>query len=170
MNSTVFKIIIRFILLVLVQVLVLNNMNLSGYVNPYVYVLFILLLPVNFNKSASLILAFIIGLTIDFFGNTIGLHAAASVLLAYFRPYILNLFFQNLEFTGDDEPGLNKIGLGGFMRYTFVLVFIHHTALFFLEIFSLNDFLYTLYRIFLSSLVSTIVILISVLFFSSNKK
>lgn len=170
MNSVLFKNIIRFILLILVQVFVLNNMNLGGYVNPYIYVLFILLLPVNMNKSILLILAFLTGLTIDYFGNTLGLHAAATVLLAFARPGVINMFFQNIEFVGDEEPGLNKIGLNGFLRYTFVLVLIHHSMLFILEVFSLNDFLFTIYRILLSSLVSTVVIMIIILLFSKRTK
>ena len=170
MNSVVFKNIVRFVLLILLQVLVLNNMNLSGYINPYVYVLFILLLPVNMNKSALLVIAFFAGLTIDYFGNTLGLHAAATVMLAFARPAVINLFFNNVEFVGNENPGLSKIGLGGFLRYAFVLVLIHHSMLFFLEVFSLNDFLFTTYRILLSSLISTLVMMIIVLLFSKRTK
>ena len=90
--------------LILVQVLVLNNMNLGGYLNPYIYVLFLLLLPANINRSLLLIIAFITGLTIDYFGNTLGLHAAASVFLAFLRPGVINLLFRNHEFTSGEEP------------------------------------------------------------------
>lgn len=169
MNNVTFRNIARFILLMLVQVLVLNNMNLGGYLNPYIYVLFILLLPANISKSFLLILAFFTGLTVDYFGNTLGLHAAASVLMAFARPGVLNLFFKNIEFNSGEEPGISKIGVGGFLRYTLVLVFIHHSALFFLEVFSFNDFLTTLYRIGLSTLLSTLIIMITVLLFSKKK-
>lgn len=169
MNNPVFRNIVRFVFLVLIQVLILNNMNLGGYLNPYIYVLFILLLPADINKSFLLILAFFTGLTIDYFGNTLGLHAAATVLLAFARPGILNLFFKNIEFGKGEEPGLAKIGIGGFLRYTLVLVFIHHFALFMLEVFSFNDFLTTLYRITLSTLLSTLIIMITVMLFSRKK-
>ena len=165
MNSNIFKYIVRFVLLVLFQVLVFNNMNLSGYINPSIYLLFILLLPVNINKSL-LLLAFFIGITIDFFSNTMGLHAAATVFMAFARPGTINLFFKNLEFIGNEEPGLSKISLGGFVRYALAMVLVHHSLLFFLEIFSFQDFLFTAYRILLSSLVSTFVIVIIVLLFS----
>jgi rod shape-determining protein MreD len=145
-------------------------MNLGGYINPYVYVLFILLLPVQFNKSALLFLAFLTGLTIDFFGNTLGLHAASTVLLAYARPGILRLFFKNLEFFADEEPSISKLKLGGFLKYTLVLVLIHHTALFFLEVFSFHGFLSTISRIGLSTLISTLMIMTLVLLFASRKK
>jgi rod shape-determining protein MreD len=166
MNSSLLKNIARFVFLVLIQVMVFNNMNLSGYINPSVYLMFILLLPVHINKSALLILAFLLGITIDFFSNTMGLHAAATVFMAFARPGTINLFFKNLEFTGKENPVLNKTGLGGFVRYTLALVLVHHTALFILEIFSFHDFLYTAYRILLSSLVSTFVIVILAMLFN----
>jgi rod shape-determining protein MreD len=170
MNNVFLKNIVRFVLLILLQVMVLNKMNLSGYINPYAYLLFILLLPVNINRSVLLILAFLTGLTIDVFGNTLGLHAAATVLLAFLRPGVINLFFSNIEFTGEDEPGLPIIGIGGFFRYTLVLVFIHHAFLFFLEVFSLSNFVDTLYRIIFSTLVTTLVIMIIVLLFTRKSK
>lgn len=166
MNSSLLKNIARFVFLVLIQVMVFNNMNLSGYINPSVYLMFILLLPVHINKSALLLLAFLLGITIDFFSNTMGLHAAATVFMAFARPGTINLFFKNLEFIGKENPGLNKTGLGGFVRYTLALVLVHHTALFILEIFSFHDFLYTAYRILLSSLVSTFVIVILAMLFN----
>lgn len=166
MNRSVVKYIGRFVILILLQVLVFNNMNLSGYINPSVYILFILLLPVNINKSNLLFLAFLTGITIDYFSNTLGLHASATVFMAFARPGVLNLFFNNLEFTGKDEPGPAKIGIRGFLRYALVMVVIHHSLLFILETLSFNDFAFTLYRIGLSSLVSTFIITIIVLLFS----
>jgi rod shape-determining protein MreD len=146
--------------------MIFNNMNLSGYINPSVYLMFILLLPVHTNKNLLLILAFLLGITIDFFSNTLGLHAAATVFMAFARPGAINLFFKNLEFTGKESPGLNKIGLGGFVRYTLALVLVQHTVLFILEVFNLQDFLFTAYRILISSLVSTFVIVIFALLFN----
>lgn len=162
--------IIRFITLILFQVLVLNNMNLGGYINPYIYILFILLLPATINKSLLLIMAFVTGLTIDYFGNTLGLHAAATVLLAFARPGILNFFFPNMEFSSEEEPNITKLKPGGFLKYTLVLVFIHHSALFFLEVFSFDGFLSTIYRIILSTLVTTLMIMIITLIFTPRKK
>lgn len=72
---------IMFVSLVLVQVLILNNIQFSGFVNPYVYVLFILLLPFTIPGYLLLGLSFLMGISIDIFSNTLGLHAAASVFL-----------------------------------------------------------------------------------------
>ena len=136
MNSRIIRHIIWFIFLVLTQVFILNNINIGGYINPYIYVLFILLLPVDMSKSLLLVLAFAMGLTIDFFGNTLGLHAAATVLLAFAKPGVINLFFSNIEFSANEEPGLKRLKFAGFFKYAFVLVFIHNFTLFMLEIFT----------------------------------
>ncbi len=170
MNNIYLKNIIRFILLVLLQILVLNNMNLMGYMNPYVYILFILLLPADISGSLLLLLAFVTGITIDYFGNTLGLNAAATVLMAFARPWILNSFFKNIEFGQNEEPGISKMGFGKFLRYTFILVLIHHTALFLLEVFSFEEFRETFYRIMISSLFSTFIIMILVLLFGKRKQ
>jgi len=173
MSRQFFRNIIRFLLLVLVQVLVLNEIKLGGYINPYIYVLFIILLPVDISKSLLLTLAFILGLTIDFFGNTLGLHAAATVLMAYARPGTINLFFSNLEFNSNEEPGLQRLKFSGFFRY----VFEEETELLdglkdymkdMPEVFSFTDFLYTLYRIMLNTLLTMLLIFITVFIF--NKK
>jgi rod shape-determining protein MreD len=169
MSNPLVRNITRFFLLILLQVLVLNHINMGGYINPYVYLLFILLLPAAMNKSLLLFLAFITGLTIDLFGNTPGLHAAASVFMAYLRPGVLRLFYQQMDFSPLDEPGPALIGLGGFFRYTLVLVFMHHLLLFMLETLSLNNFLHTLYTILLSTLATTLVMMILVMFFSKRK-
>ncbi len=159
----------RFVVLLLLQVLVLNNINLGGYIHPYIYVLFILLLPVRLNKNLVLFIAFFTGLTVDYFGNTLGLHAGASVLLAFARPGILSLFFKPIDFGKSEEPSLLKIGLGGFARYTFVLVVLHHSALFLFETFDFSNFHFTLLRIGLSSLVTTLGILIVMVVFTKKK-
>lgn len=169
MNNALFRNIIRFLLLITVQVLLLNNMNLSGYLNPTIYILFILLLPADVNKSLLLVLAFATGYTIDMFANTPGLNAAATVLMAFVMPSVRNLFFKNVDFSPGEEPNLKKVGLSSFFRYTLVLVFIHHFTLFFLESFSFSLFFFILARIALGTLLSTLIILIIMLLFSPRK-
>lgn len=170
MNNLFVRNIFRFIVLILLQVLVLNNMNLGGYMNPYIYILFLLLLPANINRSFLLIVAFGTGLTVDYFGNTLGLHASASVFLAFLRPGILQLLFRNHEFASGEEPGPSSIGVGGFLRFTIILVFMHQLLLFYLEVLSFNHFFQTLYRVFLSTLLSTFIILITVLLTTKRRK
>ena len=154
----------------LIQVLVLNNMNLGGYLNPYIYILFILLLPANINRSFLLILAFGTGLTVDYFGNTLGLHAAACVTMAFLRPSTINLLFRNYEFGAGEEPGPSSIGFGGFLRYSIILVFVNQLIIFYLEVLSTSHFFFTLSKVILSTILSVVIIMIAVLITSKRKQ
>ena len=84
---------VRFIVLVLIQVLLLNNINLGGYINPFLYIYFILLFPLDGNKSLLIFLSFLLGLSIDIFEDSGGVHAAASAFIAYIRPFVLKYSF-----------------------------------------------------------------------------
>ena len=170
MNNVLIRNIIRFVVLVLIQVLVLNNMNLGGFMNPYIYMLFILLLPANINRSFLLVLAFFTGLSIDYFGNTLGLHASACVVIAFMRPGTINLFFRNYEFNGNEEPGPSSIGYRGFLKYAISLVFIHQLILFYFEVFSFSNFFFTLSKVLLSTVLSVVLIMIAVLLTGKRKK
>ncbi len=170
MTNIYAKNIIRFVLLMLLQVLVLDTVQFGGYVIPYVYLLFILLLPFDTNKSLLLLLAFFTGLSIDFFENTLGLHAAAVVFMAFARPGIIKIFFPTLEYAKGENPGLAKLGVTGFLKYTFTLVFLHQILLTFLEVYSLRDFLNTFSHIFINALATTLGILITVMLFTSQHR
>ena len=170
MNNITLKNGLRFILLILLQVLVFNRLSLKGFLIPYVYVAFILLLPYHTGKSWLLILGFLSGLTIDLFGNTLGLHAAAATLLAYARPGVINFYFPKVEFSENESPSMQKLGLGGFIKYAFTLIFIHHFALVFLEVFTFRNFFGRLEQVFFNTLYTLIIITILFMFFSKREK
>lgn len=151
----------RFLLLTALQVLLLNNIQLSGYINPYIYILFILVLPVRFPKLLSLILAFICGLSIDLFTNTAGMHAAATVLMTYSRPAALRIFSPRDGYEAESVPSMNKLGFNWFVVYASVMILIHHFALFFIEVFTFSEFFHTLTRVLFSAAASLLVILIA---------
>lgn len=154
---TVLQNIFRFILLVLIQVLVLNNIQFLGYINPYLYILFILALPVQMPRWLTLILAFILGLTIDIFSNTPGTHAFATVLIAFLRNGIIKLF-TSIEEGNSPTPSFYTFGVSAYIKYVVLLVFIHHTTLFVLEAFSFANLWILLAKIILSSLVTLLLI------------
>lgn len=160
MGSLLIKYSTMFIVLVLVQVLFLNQVQFSGFVNPYLYILFIMLLPLNSPRYVTLIGAFILGLSIDIFSNTLGMHAFATVFIAYLRPIVIRLI-TNREEDMDDYPGLAQNGFVWFLYYSVLMVTLHHMVLFCLEVFSFSNFQETLYRIFLSSVCSIFVIVLS---------
>ena len=161
---------VRFFTLLLIQILFLNNVQVSGYLNPYVYILFIMLLPPKSPKSLVLALGFIIGFTIDVFSDSYGVHTAATVLLAYVRPKILSLVSikggEDLE-----EISIKQLRFGRFLTYSGLLCLIHHFTLFYLEAFRLNEFIDTLGRAFISTFISLLIILlIQSLSFNTRKR
>lgn len=159
-------IIIRFIILAGVQVLVLNNLQLGGLINPYLYVLFLLTLPVRTPRILMLFIALATGLVIDMFMNTMGMHAAACLLLGFVRPSWLKIMSPRDGYETDAVPGIRKFGFQWFLVYSSVMVLVHHTFLFYIEVFRFSEFFYTFLRVILSSIVTMILIIISHYLFS----
>jgi len=161
MNSNLLKYLGMFIILVLLQVLIFNNIQLSGMLNPYVYVLFILLLPFDTPKYLLLILGFLLGLSIDIFSNTAGMHASASLFGVFVRPAVLNLLSPREEYQKGTSPRVYYYGFIWFLKYTLLVVFAHHFFLFFVEAFSFANFLQILSRGAISAIVTSGLILMS---------
>jgi rod shape-determining protein MreD len=153
--------IVRFLVVILFQVLVMDNVMINGYMIPYIYILFILLMPFETPRWAQLILGFLLGMGIDLFLNTPGMHTAATVLVAFIRPYLLNLLAPRDGYDTDSFPRIHYYGFLWFLKYTLIIVVIHHFLLFYLEVFQLKDFLTTLSRVILSSILSTSTIILS---------
>lgn len=154
------KNIIRFILLVLFQVLILNNVRMNGYINPFYYVAFILMLPFDTPKWLLLVSGFFLGLTIDLFSHTVGMHTAATTLMAFLRPGTIRLLSANREIEPGMEPSIRNMGFSWYLLYALILVFFHHLLLFYLEIFRLSEFLQTLGRVILSTAVTVVLVII----------
>lgn len=166
--SNLLKNIIRFICLILLQVFVLNRIALFDLVNPYLYLLFILLLPINIPRPALLFLGLVTGLVMDMFMNTMGMHAAACVLIAYLRPFVLNILSPQggyeLSSTGK-SPSLSTLGFIPFTIYATVLILIHHTAYFLLEVFGFSNIFFLLAKILLSAAVTLGLVLLTEMLF-----
>jgi rod shape-determining protein MreD len=153
--------IVRFIVVVLFQVLVMDNVMINGYMIPYVYLLFILLMPFETPRWLLLLAGFGLGLTMDLFSNTLGMHTAATVLAAFVRSYMLDLLAPHDGYESESFPRIHYYGLLWFLKYTLVIVAIHHLALFYLEVFQLKEFFSTLLRVILSSFLSASSIVLS---------
>lgn len=158
MNSAVLYNILRFVLLLAAQITIFNNINFLGYINPYPYILFIILYPVNGNKFGLLAASFFLGLLMDMFLNSGGVHAASCLVLAYFRPTLFKFSFGlSYEY---QTVRINDVLTPE--RFSFILlsVVIHHLVLFVLEIFTIEFF----WSIILRTIVSTVfTIIISIL-------
>lgn len=159
-----FKQLGQFAVIMLIQVMIMSNINLGGYINPYIYVLFILLLPFEIKGWALLLAAFFTGLIIDLFSDTFGMHAAASVFMAFARPGIISLLTIRSDFEPDSIPQISTMGTKWVIMYTATLVLLHHSLLFFLEIFRFSGFLVTISRILASSGITFIMVLLGFLF------
>jgi hypothetical protein len=149
-----------FLILIVLQVLIFNNIQFSGYVNPYIYVMFILILPVAIPSWILLVLAFLTGLVIDLFSGTIGVHAFATVMAGYARPWVLSLNITAEASEPETSPSSYRNGLRWFLIYVVTVVMIHHLALFFIEIFSFRNFFLTLLRVLLSTAATTFFIVL----------
>lgn len=170
MINPVLRNIFRMVILVLFQVLVLNNIQVSGYINPYMYVLFILLLPFETPRWLLLISGFAIGISIDLFANTPGMHTSATVFMAFLRPYVLKILMPHEEYEQSTYPRLYYYGFTWFIKYSLVLVFLHHTFLFYVEAFRITFFFHTMLRVLLSTLFSVFLIILSQFFIYRKQK
>lgn len=160
----------RFVGFVLIQVLVLNSVQLSGYINPFLYIVFILTLPVEFPKYLGLFLAFILGFTIDIFSGTIGLHIVATLFVAYIRPFLLRLMAPRDGFEFNAIPGIRDMGLGWYLPYISIGVILHHAVLFYTEIFRFSEFFDTLGKVAISSLLTIVLAVLTEYVVQRNKR
>lgn len=163
MNSIITTHSIRFILLVLFQVILFNHINFLGYINPYVYIIFILFFPIKNNRVLFIFLSFLIGLSVDMFSDSGGIHAAASVLIAYARPVFLKFAFGTMY--EHNNVKFNNTEFGTKLVYIALLTFLHHIVLFSLEIFSFSRILMVFQKTLFSGIFTILMItLLSIIF------
>ena len=161
----------RFILLLLIQIIILNEIPpIHQFITPYLYFIFILWLPFGTSRIATTLLGFAIGYTLDMFTNTPGLHAAAASLIGYIRPTILNILLaQEVSEELSKEPSIGTMGWGPFMIYLFSITFIHHFYLVLLEWLQFGDFGYFIGKVFFTSVMSMLLILLAELLLNRRK-
>lgn len=168
-SNLIVRNIFRFVFLILLQVLILNNIQFLGYINPYLYILFIMLLPFSAPRWLLLGSAFLLGLSVDFFSNTGGLHCASTVFLAFLRPGILKAIATNIDYNDLTEPNVFDLGIKWFLLYSVLMTLSHHTFLFVIEIFRLSEFFYTFVKILFSSVFTLLLIFVSQYLFYRHK-
>jgi len=170
--SSIVKNIVRFIVLILLQVFLLDKVRLHQMITPYIYILFILWLPFKINRSMLMMVSFLLGLTLDSFRHHPGFHAAACVLMAYVRPFIINLLIpQEGADTNYDEPSFRSMGgMLPYLIYAGLLTFLHNGWLFLLEAWQFADFWYLFVKTIFSTAITLMLVLITELLFSRNQK
>ena len=155
-----------FLWTICVQILVLNNIQLSGYINPYYYLIFILYIPSKYSKVSTLFLSFIIGFSIDMFSYSYGLHAFASVLIGYLKIFLLGKTTKNKE--GDELIEMNNLSINKFIILASYFIIIHHFMLFFLERSNINE-IFSILKMTICSYIFTLFLFIIHKLFSSKK-
>jgi len=168
MNSAVLVNIARFVLLLAAQILIFNNLDFLGYINPFPYLLFIILYPVNGNKTGLLVASFLLGLILDMFCNSGGVHAAASLLLAYYRPYIFKFSFGlSYEY---QTVKLNDVLTPERFSFLAIAVVLHHFVLFILEVFRVSFLFEIILKTFVSTIFTLIICILIIYLIKPNKR
>lgn len=155
----------RFFLILMFQLLVINNIELSTYINPYIYIVFILTLPVSMKPWKVVMISFFVGMVMDTFSSTPGLHMAASVFMGYTRNFYLKFATSKEDYESNINPTLSRKGLVWFLVYAVFLTFLHHMVLFYLEVYGFTEFFRTLTRILFSTAFSVLLITMGQLLF-----
>jgi len=160
--------IFRWLILLFIQIFLLRNMAFYNLSTPFIYVLFLLVLPFNTPNLLLYIIAFITGLTLDAFYDTLGVHTSACVALSLVRILFISVSL-NREAIDEPEPSLGNMGFRWFSLYAVLCIFTHHVILFFLEAFKFTSLAYTLGRALLS-VVFTLFTILLVEFIFHNRK
>lgn len=168
MNSAVIMNFVRFFLLLTAQIVIFNNIDLFGYINPFPYILFIILYPVNGNKPMLIISSFLLGITMDLFSNSGGVHAASCLILAYSRPYIFKFAFGlSYEY---QTVRINDVITPERFSFLLLAVIVHHFTLFILEVFQLSSLWDILLRTILGTLFTLLMCIVLIYIFKPSRR
>lgn len=161
MNNSVLKYIGYAAGLLVLQILILNNIHINGFFSPYLYIAIILFLPFDTPKAATLALGFVVGLIMDIFAYTPGIHAGATVFMAYMQITILPMLSPRGDYEPGAVPSVVQYGWGWFLRYMIILTFLHQLALYFLEVFSLTNVYFTLLKVISSTAITVFLLILT---------
>ena len=148
----------RYVVVMLLQVLLFDQLQLWGVCHPYIYVLCLLMLPITLPHSVDLLIGAAAGLVMDVFCNSLGIHMAACVLLMLIRPYLLGVIVNDKDRL-NEQINLRTIGLEALVRYTVILVLVHHLMVFSLAAWSWSHMSFALIETAVSSAVTILVVL-----------
>ena len=159
---------VRFFLLLTSQIVIFNNIDLFGYLNPFPYILFVILYPVNGNKPMLIISSFLLGITMDLFSNSGGVHAASCLILAYSRPYLFKFAFGlSYEY---QTVRINDVLTPERFSFLLLAVIVHHFTLFILEVFQLSSLWDILLRTILGTVFTLLLCIVLIYLFKPSRR
>ncbi len=161
MTSEIIQNILRWILLMAIQILVFNNIYIGGVYNPFIYVLIILSLPIEASALVTLLIGFFTGFILDVFSHTYGLHTMAFTLFGFLRPIVLRLVAPRDGYAFGSNANVLDMQLGRYSAYALLLIFSHHLLLFVLEGFSGGSVGSITMKVLVNTFLTFIVVLVS---------
>jgi rod shape-determining protein MreD len=168
MIRNIFGIVANFIIFITLQVLLLNNLHLFRVATLFLYVYVIVKIPINITRSQTIVVSFLLGLIMDMFTNTLGMHAAACTLAGFFREPLMNAYVGR-EMPEEGVPSFRRLGRSAYVKLLLSIVILHHVTLFLIESLSLFDPFFLTLRIIASVIMTSLCIFILELFNISKK-
>lgn len=164
-----FRILLSFVVLLLLQILVLNNISLTSLgITPFFHLLFILSIPFEMPSWIMLIAAFALGFNLDIFCDTSGINAASCTFMAYLRPFILRAISPRDGYESGFSPDLKCLGAGWYIKYSLSLIFLHNVFYFFLDAFGFDFLFGVISKILLTTVLTFMFIFIAQFLFSDR--
>ena len=148
----------RYIVVMLLQVLLFNQLQLFGVCHPYVYVMCLLMMPLTLSQNADMIIGAAVGLVMDMFCNSLGVHTAACILLMFIRPYLVGVLVNDKDRLNEQLTS-RTLGMEAMIKYVVIMVLIHHFMVFMLAAWSWTHFWFVLAETAVSSLLTIAIIL-----------
>ncbi len=166
MNNNLIQHITQTFLFVIIQVLVLNEILFFTFINPFLYIILIITLPLSTTKWNLLLYAFFVGFIIDLFSDSIGFHSTALIFMAFMKPLISKLTIPHNILSENDKITLNKVGPKSFITFTSILTIIHHVLLFTITHLDIN---FNIILKSVSSVIVTVILIIITQLFEKRK-
>lgn len=148
----------RYILVMALQVLLFNQLQLWGACHPYIYILCLLMMPITLPHSVDMLIGAGVGLVMDVFCNSLGVHTAACILLMYVRPYLIGALVNDKDRL-NEQISLRAIGMEALLKYVVILVVLHHLTVFLLAAWSWTHIGFVLLETLVSSVLTILLVL-----------
>ena len=147
-----------YVVVMLLQVLLFDQLQLLGICHPYIYILCLLMMPITLPHSVDMIIGAVAGLIMDIFCNSLGIHMASCILIMFIRPYLIGSIVNDKDRL-NEQISLRAIGLEALLKYVIILVLLHHLTLFSLAAWSWHHIGFVLLETIVSSAITIAVII-----------
>ena len=147
----------RYVIVMLLQVLLFDQLQLWGACHPYIYILCLLMMPITLPHNIDMLIGAVAGLVMDIFCNSMGVHTAACIALMFVRPYLLGAIVNDKDRL-NEQISLRTLGLEAFVKYTVLLVLLHHLTVFMLAAWSWSHIGFVLLETVVSGLITILFI------------